>query len=435
MADYNFHSGLPGLAIDKFLLDQAARDRQATLDAQALAHQQEGERIAREENTRNAETHRQALEIQGQQLALDREKLTEQKRASVMGQIQQAVGVGGDLTPYPELLKSAQESVPWMLARTPGTHTQGPQTGVDEHDVPQYEVSQTAPERNVYRGTQEQQKIQSILDSDPELAKNPEVRTMLKVYAANPEKGAAGLYAAIASASRGATDASWQRFTGRRKEAKPGTPDEMFWVNPKTREIMDSTGKPVPEGVNEGAPAPGNPLSGLFVVKGIDEMGNPIETVQKKVEGAVFHTSPGAVVENRIKSAQTVIMQGDQVIAKLKDPQYASRLGPIMGRYNSVLDFIGNPPPEYAELAGAIESIAMANMGVHGFRAMQGVQDLNVSMSRIKTPEALTAYLNGLHSFARDYISINRVEPGATGAAPAGETPYQRYQRLQGSKK
>lgn len=429
-AQYDFHA-TAGSAIQKWLLDQAARDRQDMLDRQAEAHRLEAERVTREEQARAAEAHKQALELQQNDLALKKEQLAETKRKNVTTQLQETIGMGNDVNG--DLLKRAQESVPGLIHHVPGQYEQGAQTG-EEEGVPLYDVTQTAPERNTFTGTNEQQKIRQIVENDPVLKSNPEIATMLKIAEATGNY--TSLNTAISMATRPSTQTSLQKFTGRRANAPKGSPDELFLINPKTGETFDSQMNPVHEQIIEGNPAPGSPFAGLMTIKGIDEYGNPIETVVPKQVGAVYHTTPGDVVENRIKSAQTVILQGDDVIKKLNDPAYMAQLGPVMGRYNDLRDFIGNPPPEYAELAGAIESIAMANMGVHGFRAMQGVTDLNASMSRVKTPEALAAYITGLHSFARDYIAGNRVKPLESGAggggsnAPKGETDEQRRARL-----
>jgi len=98
-----------------------------------------------------------------------------------------------------------------------------------------------------------------------------------------------------------------------------------------------------------------------------------------------------------------VMQTGQDIIDAIK--ANAASLGPIMGRYNSAADFIGNPPPEFARLAGMIESYSLANMGVHGMRSANGADAIKrtVGLGR-HTPESLISTLEGLNGFAQHFI-------------------------------
>ena len=144
-------------------------------------------------------------------------------------------------------------------------------------------------------------------------------------------------------------------------------------------------------------------------------------------------TGPGATTETRLQSAQAVTQTGNDIIALLKNPAVAAQLGPAMSRYNSVADFVGNPPPEFARLAGLIESYALANMGVHGMRSASGAEAIKNTLGLGRhTPESLTAAIEGLNGFAQHLLQNNpSFKPGGS-MAPPNETPEQRLKRLLG---
>lgn len=149
------------------------------------------------------------------------------------------------------------------------------------------------------------------------------------------------------------------------------------------------------------------------------ENGRPVLKFVPKVEGATYEKPPNATTENRLSSAQAVNQTGNDIIAKLSDPEIAAKVGPIMGRYNSVRDWVGNPPPELAELAGAIESYSLANMGVHGMRSAQGAEKIKQLLDQKHTPESLIATIRGLKRFSTHFME-NEGRGQATGGSTGG---------------
>ncbi len=150
----------------------------------------------------------------------------------------------------------------------------------------------------------------------------------------------------------------------------------------------------------------------MITVNTVDANGNPVTRVVPKTAGSEFQKAPNATVANRLASAVAVRQTGDDMIAKLSDPAFAAKVGPAMGRYNTLRDFIGNPPPEYAELAGQIESYSLANMGVHGMRSTQGAEQIKHLLDQHHTPASLIATINGLNSFSQHFIE-NETKVGA----------------------
>ncbi len=158
-------------------------------------------------------------------------------------------------------------------------------------------------------------------------------------------------------------------------------------------------------------------------IQTVDDQGNPVTRVLPKSEamGKDFKKPAGSALENRLASAQTVNQLGNDMIAKLADPKIAGTLGPIMGRYSTLQEFIGNPPPEFAELAGEIESYALANMGVHGMRSAQGAEMIKRLMSARHTPQSLAATIQGLNQFSENFArNAGRGTPAPAAPAAGG---------------
>jgi hypothetical protein len=166
----------------------------------------------------------------------------------------------------------------------------------------------------------------------------------------------------------------------------------------------------------------------LMPVDTVDENGRPVRKylTADEVRGQSYRKPPNATTANRLDSAEAVTQTGNDLIAKLKDPVFAAKIGPSMGNYNTLKDFIGNPPPEFSQLAGEIESYALANMGVHGMRSVQGAEKINALLSRKHTPESMIAAITGLQQFSNHFMeNEGRKVPGAApadAAAPAGST-------------
>lgn len=124
---------------------------------------------------------------------------------------------------------------------------------------------------------------------------------------------------------------------------------------------------------------------------------------QSELDGKTVQKPIGSASLSRAESAETVDKVGTDLIAKLTDAKFDSALGPVLGRFNTVRDFIGAPPPQFAELAGEIESFSLANMGVHGMRSAQGAQKIKEMLDQKLTPSALSAKIKGLLQFAKEF--------------------------------
>lgn len=139
-----------------------------------------------------------------------------------------------------------------------------------------------------------------------------------------------------------------------------------------------------------------DPTTGKTVIEWLPE---------SQLAGKTFEKGASATVENRLASAEAVTQTGNDIITKLSDPAYAKQVGVAMGRYNSMRDFIGNPPPEYTELAGQIESYSLASMGVHGMRSAQGAEQIKKMLDQKHTPQSLIAAIKGLNAFSAHFMT------------------------------
>jgi hypothetical protein len=144
-------------------------------------------------------------------------------------------------------------------------------------------------------------------------------------------------------------------------------------------------------------------------IQTVDAQGKPVERVLTKEQAlkeGTFGAKPGQTMESRLASAKAVVQTGDDMIAQLSDPTLAAQLGPAMSRYNNIADFVGNPPPEFAKLAGEIESYSLANMGVHGMRSASGADAIKATLGQGRhTPGTIIAVINGLNSFANHLMT------------------------------
>jgi hypothetical protein len=192
--------------------------------------------------------------------------------------------------------------------------------------------------------------------------------------------------------------------------------------------VYDLEGKPIEKAAVRVRPMP--PASVVYpkppgaekLIK-VEHKGSDGKTViewlpESQVRGQTFEKGTSATIQNRLDSAQAVNQTGNDIIAQLKDPKVASKVGPLMGRASSLRDFIGNPPPEFQELAGSIESYALANMGVHGMRSVQGAEQIKKMLDAKHTPESLIAAIQGLNKFSTHFLENEGMGKSAAPATP-----------------
>lgn len=150
---------------------------------------------------------------------------------------------------------------------------------------------------------------------------------------------------------------------------------------------------------------------------GIDPSTGAPPPGQPMIDGQVVGTrnKMPTVIEDRAQQAQTIAGTSADLINSIKANK--SVIGPIMGRYGSLTDFVGNPPPEYARMASELVTYIALQPAAHGFRGLRAVAEFEKSIGTpIRTPEALIAAIEGnvagLHTMA-----------GRAGRFTGGATP------------
>jgi hypothetical protein len=133
------------------------------------------------------------------------------------------------------------------------------------------------------------------------------------------------------------------------------------------------------------------------------QTGEPMQTYITESQARQMAASGGGIkkpestaTQNRMSAARSSIQAGEELLSKLKDPKFASQLGPIQGRYNSLAAAAGAGDPAAQELVGSIRSFAALQPQIHGFRAHAMAQDVENLLATKNTPESLAAGLKGI---------------------------------------
>lgn len=235
------------------------------------------------------------------------------------------------------------------------------------------------------------------------------------------------------------------------RSAVPGgaVPSELFKPEAATEDVYQTgpngqliKAGTVPKGSHI-ANAP-NPVQDHFVLQTVPDPDNPGKTVVLRVDMTNGSASPitlggqnlggktpaNAALDTRLKTAKAVVETGNDIVQMLSDPKVIAQLGPAMGRYNSVADFIGNAPPDFKKLAGMIESYSLANMGVHGMRSASGAEAIKNTLGQTRsTPEAMIGAIQGLNGFANHLLEDNPTagQTGSSGPKPTAADLIKKY--------
>lgn len=122
-----------------------------------------------------------------------------------------------------------------------------------------------------------------------------------------------------------------------------------------------------------------------------DEQGNPIPNKQ----ATPFR--PTTAARGKGEQASTIIDAGEQLVHHIQEN--SDQIGPLASRYGNLTSFIGNPPPEYRELAAELASWIALHPAAHGFRGLNAVQEFEKAFGPIAmTPEALIAGIRGSYN-------------------------------------
>lgn len=136
-------------------------------------------------------------------------------------------------------------------------------------------------------------------------------------------------------------------------------------------------------------------------------------------------TGPTTQLRDRAQQAQVIQKSSSDLIDQIKANK--GQLGPWMGRYGSLMDALGAPPPEFAGIASQLITYIALQPAAHGFKGLRAVHEFEKSIGTpIRTPEALIAAIQGntrgLEPMggADKWTPLKRAEPGGgpgSGAA------------------
>lgn len=385
-----------GNAISQYMLQQEALRRQAMLD-----------QITQQREARLAEKDAADIEVAKQNAARLASQTETENAARQQGiaDAQRKQFVGSHLPGDTNISDTQAQANPDLVNRKDTSIA----TGVVAPGV----LDITNQHQNTYQGDatqrladQKKQAVQAIIAAHPEMSGRPEMQTALRLAQAtgNYDEVLKGLTAKPQAPEHmsldGAgyekqPDGSWKLVAGSPKPTAEHQPQILYGMDGKAHAFTFENGVakeiPLPDGIGKASPMLG-----------------------------------GATTGNRVVSAQAVTETGKDIIDMLSDPQVQATLGPALGRYSSMLDFIGDPPPQFRKLAGMIESYSLANMGVHGMRANTGAEAIKSTFGLGRsTPDAMIATVQGLNGFANHLLTdtghgaATTATPAATNAADA----------------
>lgn len=355
MPEYQFQSNA-GSAIQKFLLDQAARDRQAQLDAQAEAHQLELERMNRVQEARLAEQQAQVIKTSEQNRIKD---------AILSGGMGASVEPSLANTEIGKMLTSP--SAPAVTNRvTPEmdlAKQQGIYPGIIASSAPSVGTSAEAPGR-VSRGTVQEQGVAAALAREQKAGallsgvtdRQAAMQTLLKAGypAAEADTTVSAMFGPITSGPktvlyRTKTGALAYDAEGKRPYTAEQLPQDYAIVNDPTAGAGAGGGTPyftfIP---SAGGVVPGNARTG--------EHFDP--TANGGQGGWVTGAITPAPSEGIAKDLRNSVMVGNRIehVRALFDP---AKVGVIAGRLKGLQANYWGSDPEYA--AFQQELIGLAN--------------------------------------------------------------------------
>lgn len=127
-----------------------------------------------------------------------------------------------------------------------------------------------------------------------------------------------------------------------------------------------------------------------------------------------------AMQKNKTDLAENMVSNANSVASILiRRPDL---VGAVAGRYTSTQQMIGNNDKDIAALGTAIHNIAMANNGIHGMKAHEGVEDFErLTLNHFKNgPQAIAGALGESAKSVQTFIDAARPETYKTHSKNGG---------------
>jgi hypothetical protein len=374
-----------GNAIQKFLVQRALADRQAQIDA--LAKQAQEAEIRQKDTQLQQQANELALRTQVEGRAAKDSAATraalEDERGFRRATTRVDNSLPGELLDEPTRAELDKQGYSGAYGAVPGVLMQGPVQGDDQSDAAREAQIGKSPDTYQMRGGSKYLTARAAAQDRADLAQErADAAVTAQKERESHQEDMARLTSSLAS--------------GRAQEAADRKADEMVKIGPFTD---PDTGRAVTKYIRRG------------------DLGK-VGLLDKPVSG---------VLENRLEASEAVVNTGDKMIQELYNPELQKELGPLMGQYNTLEDFFGDPPEKFKELAGRIHSYALAMMGVHGMRSAEAAQKIIDQMGLKHTPESLISMMKGLREFPVELLTQAHRKPkmatAPTGPASAMDTP------------
>jgi hypothetical protein len=325
---FNFVS--PGAAaaggLREHLMERELQRRQMVQEAEAAAQM----KLRQAADARAASQAADTAKMSELQRQVTQAALAKGQRGDVLSRASQA-GVGGEIPSV--LLPDMEKFAPEMMQKMPASFAQGAQTGEDENQVPQYDVTQTAPERNVYKGTSAERVFKELQDNPNMTARD----IMLKLKAAGEDlsAGDARVLSGETETQDVPTVGSFEDYVVRKYGNQPSaeqikTAREEYRLEPSVQERPGFTYQ-VPSAL------------GTEIVDGAT--GKTIRVLPSKLnEGSQL----------ALRAAAT----GLSLTADIREKFNPDKVGPIAGRLAALDVKLWGSDPEYAAFASQLTSLA-----------------------------------------------------------------------------
>ena len=152
----------------------------------------------------------------------------------------------------------------------------------------------------------------------------------------------------------------------------------------------------------------------VVAVKSLDDNGqNVIQymTQEDAIKLGKFRAPEAAMTQNRKVAAENSIRMSKELFDYIDKPEVKKVMGPMAGRISSWESFIGNPPPEFAELKGMFMSWTELQPALHGMRSAEMAKEIEKQVGPQVSPEALKAFIRGFNRTAQVVATSGTLYP------------------------
>lgn len=162
-----------------------------------------------------------------------------------------------------------------------------------------------------------------------------------------------------------------------------------------------------------------------------DENGNQffVDPVEALNSGASWSKQlPAAMLDEKAQALGSKEW-GQRLLSEL--PKIANKLGPLMGRENSMQLLLGSADPEVAGFARDLASLAALQPKIHGMRGQRAMEDFQRGITLEQNPAAIGAAIQSYINLADTIAGAKEhaARPGGTthGAAPGQPKATHRF--------